>query len=61
MPCESTGFTLKADNFFSGNPTIDLPPDIDRGSKLAFSNANASSSDSDARKSETDTCCTSNN
>ncbi|CBN75262.1 amine oxidase [Ectocarpus siliculosus] len=26
MPCESTGFTLKPDGFFSGNPTIDLAP-----------------------------------
>ena len=29
MPCESTGFTLKPYNFFSGNPTIDLPPEQD--------------------------------
>ncbi|CAM9796367.1 unnamed protein product, partial [Ascophyllum nodosum] len=26
MPCESTGFTLKPEGFFSGNPNIDLPP-----------------------------------
>lgn len=26
MPCESTGFTLKPDGFFRGNPTIDLAP-----------------------------------
>ena len=26
MPCESTGFTLKPDGFFAGNPTIDLAP-----------------------------------
>ncbi|CAN0409149.1 unnamed protein product, partial [Discosporangium mesarthrocarpum] len=26
VPCESTGFTLKPDSFFAGNPTIDLPP-----------------------------------
>lgn len=26
MPCEITGFTLKPDGFFSGNPAIDLPP-----------------------------------
>lgn len=35
MPCESTGFTLKPDNFFNGNPTIDLPPENDECSKLA--------------------------
>eukprot|EP00177_Eucheuma_denticulatum_P008335 GFKZ01015166.1.p1 GENE.GFKZ01015166.1~~GFKZ01015166.1.p1 ORF type:complete len:648 (+),score=81.45 GFKZ01015166.1:626-2569(+) len=27
MPCESTGFALKPDCFFLGNPGIDLPPD----------------------------------
>lgn len=26
MPCEYTGFTLKPDGFFKGNPAIDLPP-----------------------------------
>ena len=26
MPCEFTGFTLKPDGFFQGNPAIDLPP-----------------------------------
>lgn len=32
MPCESTGFTLKPDNFFAGNPSIDLPPDTNKAS-----------------------------
>ena len=35
MPCESTGFTLKPDNFFQGNPAIDLPPDDNTASRLA--------------------------
>lgn len=36
MPCEVTGFSLKPDNFFSGNPAIDLPPDdTASGSTLA--------------------------
>jgi primary-amine oxidase len=35
MPCESTGFTLKPDGFFSGNPTIDLPPETNEKSELA--------------------------
>ena len=26
MPVEHTGFSLKPDGFFAGNPTIDLPP-----------------------------------
>eukprot|EP00188_Purpureofilum_apyrenoidigerum_P006075 Plantae.Rhodophyta-Purpureofilum_apyrenoidigerum.ctg8779.p1 GENE.Plantae.Rhodophyta-Purpureofilum_apyrenoidigerum.ctg8779~~Plantae.Rhodophyta-Purpureofilum_apyrenoidigerum.ctg8779.p1 ORF type:complete len:649 (+),score=102.63 Plantae.Rhodophyta-Purpureofilum_apyrenoidigerum.ctg8779:157-2103(+) len=26
MPCEMTGFSLKPDGFFKGNPAIDLPP-----------------------------------
>jgi primary-amine oxidase len=34
MPCESTGFSLKPDNFFDGNPTIDLAPDHNTASKL---------------------------
>jgi primary-amine oxidase len=34
MPCEFTGFTLKPDGFFSGNPAIDLPPDTNKKSKL---------------------------
>ena len=33
MPCESTGFMLKPDSFFSGNPGIDLPPDQSSMSK----------------------------
>jgi primary-amine oxidase len=37
MPCESTGFSLKPDNFFLGNPAIDLPPDENKASKLAES------------------------
>ena len=35
MPCESTGFTLKPDNFFDGNPAIDIPPQTNKASKLA--------------------------
>jgi primary-amine oxidase len=35
MPCEVTGFTLKPDNFFSGNPAIDIPPDKNCASRLA--------------------------
>ena len=34
MPCEITGFTLKPDNFFEGNPAIDLPPEINSASML---------------------------
>ena len=34
MPCEVTGFTLKPDGFFAGNPAIDLPPDTNKESKL---------------------------
>ena len=37
MPCEVTGFTLKPDGFFEGNPSIDLPPDTNEASKLAKS------------------------
>lgn len=33
MPCESTGFMLKPDSFFSGNPGIDLPEDKSTMSK----------------------------
>ena len=33
MPCESCGFMLKPDGFFTGNPGIDLPPDVSKGSK----------------------------
>ncbi len=29
MPCESVGFTLKPDGFFTGNPAVDVPPEID--------------------------------
>ena len=35
MPCEVTGFTLKPDNFFCGNPTIDLAPEKNCASRLA--------------------------
>jgi len=34
MPCESTGFTLKPDGFFGGNPAIDIPPETNSKSKL---------------------------
>jgi len=35
MPVEMTGFTLKPDGFSSGNPAIDLPPEVNDKSKLA--------------------------
>lgn len=35
MPCEVTGFTLKPDGFFDGNPGIDLEPETNKASKLA--------------------------
>lgn len=35
MPCESTGFMLKPDGFFQGNPAIDLPPTKNEASELA--------------------------
>lgn len=35
MPVEITGFSLKPDNFFSGNPAIDLPPDKNKATELA--------------------------
>jgi hypothetical protein len=52
MPCESTGFTLKADNFFNGNPTIDLPPDTDTTSVNAPNNSTTTASTSTST-----TCC----
>mmetsp|Transcript_71430 Transcript_71430/g.225594 ORF Transcript_71430/g.225594 Transcript_71430/m.225594 type:complete len:376 (+) Transcript_71430:194-1321(+) len=33
MPCESTGFMLKPDGFFTGNPGVDIPPAESKGSK----------------------------
>ena len=33
MPVEHTGFTLKPDGFFKGNPSIDLPPTTNGASK----------------------------
>jgi len=33
MPCETTGFTLKPDGFFAGNPAIDLPPETNEKSE----------------------------
>ncbi|VEU39581.1 unnamed protein product [Pseudo-nitzschia multistriata] len=35
MPCETTGFTLKPDGFFDGNPGIDLEPTVNTASELA--------------------------
>ncbi len=35
ISCEVTGFTLKPDGFFEGNPAIDLPADTNKASKLA--------------------------
>merc|ERR1712151_179087 len=34
MPCEHTGFTLKPDGFFDGNPSIDVEPEVNERSKL---------------------------
>ena len=34
MPAEHTGFTLKPDGFFSGNPSIDIEPEVNKSSKL---------------------------
>lgn len=34
MTCETTGFSLKPDGFFLGNPTIDMEPDKNMKSKL---------------------------
>lgn len=33
MPCEMTGFALKPSNFFEGNPSIDLEPKKNKGSR----------------------------
>eukprot|EP00854_Cymbomonas_tetramitiformis_P000716 gene716-1179_t len=33
MPCETTGFSLKPEGFFAGNPGIDLPPTRNEQSK----------------------------
>lgn len=33
MNCEMTGFSLKPDGFFAGNPAIDISPDINEQSK----------------------------
>jgi len=35
MPCEVTGFTLKPDGFFGGNPAINLPPSKNEASTLS--------------------------
>eukprot|EP00536_Pseudo-nitzschia_multiseries_P011282 jgi/Psemu1/243692/estExt_Genewise1.C_3750016 len=35
MPCEVTGFTLKPDGFFDGNPAIDIEPTVNNASELA--------------------------
>jgi primary-amine oxidase len=37
MPVEVTGFTLKPDGFFEGNPAIDLGPAVNEASELAGS------------------------
>jgi len=34
MPCEVTGFTLKPDGFFHGNPGIDIEPSVNEASEL---------------------------
>jgi primary-amine oxidase len=35
MPVEVTGFAFKPDNFFAGNPAVDLPPERNAASRLA--------------------------
>jgi hypothetical protein len=35
VPCEVTGFTLKPDGFFDGNPGIDIEPTVNKASELA--------------------------
>jgi primary-amine oxidase len=39
MPVEHTGFSLKPEGFFSGNPAIDLPPPADHGKSTCCSDA----------------------
>mmetsp|Transcript_4045 Transcript_4045/g.5554 ORF Transcript_4045/g.5554 Transcript_4045/m.5554 type:complete len:864 (-) Transcript_4045:369-2960(-) len=41
MPSETTGFSLKPDGFFLGNPAIDLPPSTNEASTLAKQNQNS--------------------
>jgi hypothetical protein len=33
MPVEAVGFMLKPYGFFNWNPTLDLPPDVNKASK----------------------------
>ncbi|KIZ04423.1 hypothetical protein MNEG_3534 [Monoraphidium neglectum] len=35
MPCEVTGFHIKPFGFFSGNPSVDIPPGPNKASTLA--------------------------
>ena len=35
MPVEATGFSLQPDNFFTGNPAVDCPPQVNRASQEA--------------------------
>lgn len=37
MPVEHTGFSLKPDGFFAGNPSIDLPPSDGEGASKCCS------------------------
>lgn len=39
MPCEMTGFALKPDGFFTGNPAVDLPPESNAASKQCCSSS----------------------
>jgi primary-amine oxidase len=34
MPVEHTGFTLKPDGFFNGNPSLDIEPEVNNSSKI---------------------------
>jgi primary-amine oxidase len=37
MPVEHTGFSLKPDGFFAGNPAVDLPPSEGTGGSTCCS------------------------
>ena len=40
MPVEVTGFSLKPDNFFTGNPAVDSPPEVNQTSQEAMASCN---------------------
>ena len=41
MPVEVTGFSLKPDNFFTGNPAIDSPPEVNGTSQEAMASCSS--------------------